>query len=75
MVVEAGLVELSAGPLGKNSRSSLELLTLLVLQLVVPLMASLMAMSYEQPPAISSLMVDLDQTQKALQATLNNTTK
>jgi len=30
---------------------------------------------YEQPPAISSLMVDLHQTQKALQATLNNTTK
>jgi len=49
MVVGAGLVELSAGPLGQNSRFSLELLTLLVLQLVGPLVVSLLAMALMMP--------------------------
>ena len=49
MVVGAGLVELSAGPLGQNSRFSLELLTLLVLQLVGPLVVSLLAMGLMMP--------------------------
>ena len=49
MVIGAGLVELSAGPLGQNSRFSLELLTLLVLQLVGPLVVSLLAMALMMP--------------------------
>lgn len=49
LVVGAGIVELSAGPLGQNSRFSLELLTLLVLQLVGPLLVSLLAMALMMP--------------------------
>ncbi|UPM49958.1 hypothetical protein MY494_11680 [Synechococcus sp. A10-1-5-1] len=49
MVVGAGLVELSAGPLGQSSRFSLELLTMLVLQLVGPLVVSLLGMALMMP--------------------------
>ena len=49
MVLGAGVVELSSGPLGQTSRFSLELLMLLVLQLVGPMLVTLLAMALLLP--------------------------
>lgn len=49
LVIGAGVVELSSGPLGQTSRFSLELLMLLVLQLVGPMLMSLLAMALLLP--------------------------
>ncbi len=48
-VLGFGVVELSCGPLAQTSRFSLELLTLLVLQLVGPMLVSLLAMALLLP--------------------------
>lgn len=48
-VLGFGVVELSCGPLAQTSRFSLELLTLLVLQLVGPMLVTLMAMALLLP--------------------------
>jgi hypothetical protein len=48
-VLGVGVVELSCGPLVQTSRFSLELLTLLVLQLVGPMLVSLLAMALLLP--------------------------
>ena len=50
LVLGAGVVELSSGPLGQTSRFSLELLILLVLQLAGPMLVSLLAMALLLPP-------------------------
>lgn len=49
LVLGAGIVELSSGPLGQTSRFSLELLILLVLQLVGPMLVTLLAMALLLP--------------------------
>lgn len=49
LVVGIGMVELSAGPLQQTSRFSLELLVLVVLQLVGPMLVSLLAMALLMP--------------------------
>jgi len=49
LVLGAGVVELSSGPLGQTSRFSLELLMLLVLQLVGPMLVTLLAMALLLP--------------------------
>lgn len=49
LVLGAGVVELSSGPLGQTSRFSLELLILLVLQLVGPMLVTLLAMALLLP--------------------------
>jgi hypothetical protein len=49
LVVGAGVVELGSGPLGQTSRFSLELLMLLVLQLVGPMLVTLLAMALLLP--------------------------
>lgn len=49
LVLGAGVVELGSGPLGQTSRFSLELLTLLVLQLVGPMVVTLLAMALLLP--------------------------
>lgn len=49
LVLGAGGVELSSGPLGQTSRFSLELLMLLVLQLVGPMLVTLLAMALLLP--------------------------
>ncbi|MFM7312274.1 MAG: hypothetical protein ACKO0M_03745 [Cyanobium sp.] len=49
LVLGAGVVELSSGPLGQTSRFSLELLMLLVLQLVGPMLVALLAMALLLP--------------------------
>lgn len=49
LVLGAGVVELGSGPLGQTSRFSLELLMLLVLQLVGPMLVSLLAMALLLP--------------------------
>ncbi len=48
-VLGFGVVELSCGPLAQTSRFSLELLTLLVLQLVGPMLVTLLAMALLLP--------------------------
>ena len=45
LVVGFGVVELAAGPLGQTSRFSLELLILLVLQLMGPMLVTVLAMA------------------------------
>lgn len=49
LVLGAGVVELSSGPLGQTSRLSLELLILLVLQLTGPMLVTLLAMALLLP--------------------------
>lgn len=49
LVLGAGVVELSSGPLGQTSRFSLELLILLVLQLIGPMLVTLLAMALLLP--------------------------
>lgn len=49
LVLGIGVVELGSGPLGQTSRFSLELLTLLVLQLVGPMLVTLLAMALLLP--------------------------
>lgn len=49
LVVGIGMVELSSGPLQQTSRFSLELLVLMVLQLVGPMLVSLLAMALLMP--------------------------
>jgi hypothetical protein len=49
LVLGTGVVELSSGPLGQTSRFSLELLVLLVLQLVGPMLVTLLAMALLLP--------------------------
>ncbi|MFM7229858.1 MAG: hypothetical protein ACKO2F_09505 [Cyanobacteriota bacterium] len=49
LVLGAGVVELSSGPLGQTSRFSLELLVLLLLQLVGPMLVTLLAMALLLP--------------------------
>jgi len=49
LVMGAGMVELSAGPLGQTSRFSLELLVLVVLQLVGPVLVTLLGMALLLP--------------------------
>lgn len=49
LVLGIGVVELSSGPLGQTSRFSLELLCLLVLQLVGPMLVTLLAMALLLP--------------------------
>lgn len=49
LVLGAGVVELSSGPLAQTSRFSLELLILLVLQLVGPMLVTLLAMALLLP--------------------------
>lgn len=49
LVLGLGVVELSSGPLGQTSRFSLELLILLVLQLIGPMLVSLLSMALLLP--------------------------
>ena len=49
LVVGFGVVELAAGPLGQTSRFSLELLILLVLQLMGPMLVTVLAMALLLP--------------------------
>jgi len=49
LVLGAGVVELSSGPLGQTSRFSLELLIVLVLQLMGPMLVTLLAMALLLP--------------------------
>lgn len=49
LVLGVGVVELSSGPLGQTSLFSLELLILLVLQLVGPMLVTLLAMALLLP--------------------------
>lgn len=49
LVLGIGVVDLSSGPLGQTSRFSLELLVLLILQLVGPMLVSLLAMALLLP--------------------------
>jgi hypothetical protein len=49
LVLGLGVVQLSSGPLGQTSRFSLELLILLVLQLVGPMLVTLLAMALLLP--------------------------
>ena len=49
LVLGLGVVELSSGALGQTSRFSLELLILLVLQLVGPMLVTLIAMALLLP--------------------------